>query len=157
MTKIFHWLNSPDLSLPFPIAIKNIYIYIRNTCNLGHLFAHDISRFRNPVARPHRSYFSVFPLLVVDRNIWQRSNLQWMPDMRGLIQPRVVSFIDFVPMPRVLLHRQLTAPRQIVASMHNNLEALVESSNSNRIEWMYVSWQEYLCDYHTRNYYILWK
>lgn len=42
--------------------------------------------------------------------------------MRGLIQPRVVSFIDFVPMLRALL--QLTAPRQIVASMHNNLKAL---------------------------------
>lgn len=56
--------------------------------------------------------------------------------MRGLIQPRVVSFIDFVPMLRVLL--QLTVPRQIVASMHNNLEALVESSNSDQIEQMYV-------------------
>lgn len=56
--------------------------------------------------------------------------------MRGLIQPRVVSFIDFVPMLRVLL--QLTVPRQIVASMHNNLEALVESSNSDQIERMYV-------------------
>ena len=56
--------------------------------------------------------------------------------MRGLIQPRVVSFIDFVPMLRALL--QLTAPRQIVASMHNNLKALVESSNSDRIERMYV-------------------
>lgn len=127
-----------------------MYIYISNTCNLGHLFAHDISRFRNPVARPHRSYFSVFPLLVVDRNIWQGSNLQWMPDMRGLIQSRVVSFIDFVPMLRVLLHRQLTAPRQIVASMHNNLEALLESSNSDRIHECMSRVRTYLCDYHHR-------
>ena len=32
--------------------------------------------------------FQCLAVLVADRNIWQRSNLQWMPDMRGLIQPR---------------------------------------------------------------------
>lgn len=52
---------SVTIFINVPVLVFSFHTSFDNTCSLGHLFAHDISRFRNPVARPPQVIFQCLP------------------------------------------------------------------------------------------------